>query len=341
MIDGLKPYAIYKNSGLRWIGEIPSHWDLQRAKWLFRRMDRPVRDSDEVVTCFRDGTVTLRKNRRLRGFTESLKEIGYQGIRRGDLVIHAMDAFAGAVGVSDSDGKGTPVYSVCEPASNANANYYAHLIGEMARSQWILALATGIRERSTDFRFERFASQMVPLPPLAEQNAIVRFLGNADRQIKRYIRAKKMLIGLLNEQRQKAVKRAITRGVDPAVSLKSSGVEWIGDIPQHWQVKRLKWAVRLQRGYDLPSERRLPGPYPVVSSGGDRFSFRFSRSWPWSRHGTIRLDRRRVLCGTRFLAAQYGSVCYRLPGESPTMVLLSAPNDLQGRPFRKIGSSRS
>jgi len=78
-------------------------------------MNRPVRPEDEVVTCFRDGVVTLRKNRRVRGFTEAIYELGYQGIRRGDLVIHAMDAFAGAVGVSDSDGKGTPVYAVCQP----------------------------------------------------------------------------------------------------------------------------------------------------------------------------------------------------------------------------------
>lgn len=112
MIPGLKPYAEMKNSGIAWLGHVPEHWGLRGGKWLFRKVDRPVRDIDDVVTCFRDGTVTLRKNRRVSGFTESLKEIGYQGIRRGDLVIHAMDAFAGAIGVADSDGKGTPVYSV-------------------------------------------------------------------------------------------------------------------------------------------------------------------------------------------------------------------------------------
>ena len=102
MIEGLKPYPSMKDSGVPWLGEVPVHWKPERAKWLFRKMNRPVKDSDDVVTCFRDGIATLRKNRRVRGFTESLKEIGYQGVRRGDLVIHAMDAFAGAVGVSDS-----------------------------------------------------------------------------------------------------------------------------------------------------------------------------------------------------------------------------------------------
>src|SRR5712692_6889 len=121
MIADLKPYPAMKDSNVPWVGVVPAHWELERAKWLFRKMDRPVREQDEVVTCFRDGVVTLRKNRRVRGFTESLKEIGYQGIRRGDLVIHAMDGFAGAIGVADSDGKGTPVYSVCEPCPRADA----------------------------------------------------------------------------------------------------------------------------------------------------------------------------------------------------------------------------
>src|SRR3954469_10049652 len=153
MIEGLQPYSEYKESGIPWARSLPSEWRTERAKWLFTKMDRSVREEDEVVTCFRDGMVTLRKNRRLSGFTEATFYSGYQGIRKGDLVIHGMDAFAGAIGVSDSDGKGTPVYNVCEPASTANAHYYAYTLREMARSQWIQALAKGIRERSTDFRF--------------------------------------------------------------------------------------------------------------------------------------------------------------------------------------------
>ena len=231
-----KPYPDYKDSGVPWLGEVPKHWKTERAKWLFRKMEQPVRENDEVVTCFRDGVVTLRKNRRVRGFTESLQEIGYQGVRRGDLVIHAMDAFAGAIGVSDSDGKGTPVYSVCSPRQSANAYYYAFCVREMARSEWILALAKGIRERSTDFRFKDFASQWVPLPPLPEQAAIVRFIDHADRRIRRYLRAKQQLITLLEEQKQAIIHRAVTIALprlscynDPA-SEALGQVEWLGDV---------------------------------------------------------------------------------------------------------------
>ena len=161
---GSSLFQLYKESAIPWVPVIPDHWETKRAKSLFKKMERPVSDSDEVVTCFRDGTVTLRRNRRESGFTESLKEIGYQGIRPGDLVIHAMDAFAGAIGVSDSAGKGTPVYSICTPIREANPYFYARVLREMSRNNWIECLAKGIRERSSDFRFTEFSAQVLPMP---------------------------------------------------------------------------------------------------------------------------------------------------------------------------------
>jgi type I restriction enzyme, S subunit len=251
MIADLKPYSGYKESGLPWVGLVPAHWSRERAKWLFTRMARPVGDEDGVVTCFRDGMVTLRKNRRLRGFTEAIYEFGYQGIRKGDLVIHAMDAFAGAVGVSDSDGKATPVYAVCQPKTGINSHYYAFVVREMARSQWILALSRGIRERSTDFRYETFGGQRVPLPPPGEQAAIVRFLDWANGRLERAIRAKRKVIALLNEQKQGIIHRAVTRGLDDCVPINPSGIPWLGDMPRHWELVPLKSVCTIQSGVTL------------------------------------------------------------------------------------------
>ena len=265
-MPSLVPYPSCKLSGIPWLGDVPEHWDVRRGGWLFRKMDRPVRDADEVVTCFRDGTVTLRKNRRTEGFTESLKEIGYQGVRRGDLVIHQMDAFAGAVGVSDSDGKGTPVYSVCHPSQHADSFYYAHIVREMARNQWILALAKGIRERSTDFRYSEFARQQLPLPPLPEQRAIVRYLDHADRRIRRYVDAKRKLIALLEEEKQAIVNHAVTRGLDPNVPLKPSGVDWLGDVPEHWEVGPAKRAF-LSMDYGISESASDSGTIRILTMG--------------------------------------------------------------------------
>ena len=226
-------------------------------------------EADEVVTCFRDGVVTLRKNRRESGYTESLKEIGYQGIRAGDLVIHSMDAFAGAIGIADSDGKGSPVYSVCKPRPQVNAYFCAYILREMARNGWIQALAKGIRERSSDFRYSDFATQLVPLPPLPEQAAIVRFLDHADRRIRRYIRAKKKLIELLEEQKQVTIHQAVTGQIDvrtgqPYPSYKDSDTEWLGEVPEHWEVRRLKQVAKIQSGFAFSSELFGQDGIPVI-----------------------------------------------------------------------------
>lgn len=183
----MKRYESYKDSGVGWIGEIPSHWAKCRAKFMFTKEKREVRDCDEVITCFRDGQVTLRKNRRITGFTESLNEIGYQGIRKGDLVIHQMDAFAGSIGVSDSDGKGTSVYHCCTPKGKYNTMYYAHLLRIMAQSGYIQSLYRGIRERSSDFKFPVFGNQVLIIPPFFEQQAIVNYLKDKTLKIEQYV----------------------------------------------------------------------------------------------------------------------------------------------------------
>ena len=195
----MKRYEAYKSCNIPWIKQIPEHWGAQRGKNLYRKEQRAVRDTDEVVTCFRDGRVTLRKNRRTTGFTEALNEIGYQGIRKGDLVIHVMDAFAGAIGVSDSDGKGTPVYNVCTPKGDSNNYYYAYALREMARAGFIQSLYRGIRERSSDFRFDVFARQYLPVPPRDEQDQIVRYLDWQVSKINRLIAAKRKEIELTRE----------------------------------------------------------------------------------------------------------------------------------------------
>lgn len=274
MTGELKPYPAYKDSSVEWLGDVPEHWEIRRAKWLFRKEERPIRSEDEVITCFRDGVVTLRSNRRTRGFTESIKEIGYQGIRRGDLVVHAMDAFAGAIGVSDSDGKGSPVYAVCSSGSNADNHYYAHAIREMARSKWILALSKGIRERSTDFRYSTLAAERVPLPPSSEQTAIVRYLDYMDRRIRRYIRAKQKLIKLLEEQKQALIHQAVTGQIDvrtgePYPEYKDSGVEWLGKVPKHWGVMSVGTITTLVQtgpfGSQLHSYEYIVGGIPMIN----------------------------------------------------------------------------
>lgn len=239
----MRKYSEYKDSGVKWIGDVPKHWEVLRAKNMFVRMSREVRNEDDVITCFRDGEVTLRKNRRIEGFTESFKEIGYQGIRKGDLVIHQMDAFAGSIGVSDSDGKGTPVYICLQPKGNYSNNYYAYLLREMARAGFIKSLYRGIRERSSDFRYETFAKLFLPIPPLTEQRAIVSYLDGKVGQIDTFVAKQTQQIELLKELKQAVIANAVTKGIDNKAKLKQTGISWIGHVPQHWEQCRLKNVV--------------------------------------------------------------------------------------------------
>jgi type I restriction enzyme, S subunit len=246
----VQKYPVYKDSGLKWLGKIPQHWSISKGKWLFIKEERPVSANDEIVTCFRDGEVTLRSNRKTEGFTNALKEHGYQGIRKGDLVIHNMDAFAGAIGISDSHGKSTPVYSVCTPRGNKTAYpfFYAYLLRALAKNGFIESLAKGIRERSTDFRFNDFGELLVSVPPYEEQKAIAAFLDRKTVQMDKAIAQKERLIELLKERQQMLIHKAVTRGLVPNVEMKDSGVEWIGEIPEHWKTLKAKYLfVRKQR----------------------------------------------------------------------------------------------
>lgn len=233
-------YEKYKSSSIKWLKPIPSHWEEIRGKNLYCKESRAPREKDDIVTCFRDGQVTLRKNRRTEGFTESLKEIGYQGVRKGDLVIHVMDAFAGSIGVSDSDGKSTPVYSVCTAKRDINNYYYGYLLREMARTGYIQSLYRGIRERSSDFRFDVFAAQTYPVPPREEQDQIVRYLDWQVSKINKLIHGYQRQIKLLQEKAQKLTCSAVLHGIDETVVMKSSGIQNIESIPEHWRVLQNK-----------------------------------------------------------------------------------------------------
>ncbi|WP_434701500.1 restriction endonuclease subunit S [Pseudomonas sp. D1-36] len=242
---------------VNYLPSLPTHWNVEKGKWLFKKENRPVQQKDEVVTCFRDGEVTLRRNRRTEGFTNALLEHGYQGIRKNDLVIHAMDAFAGAIGVSDSDGKSSPVYAACTPINPKRVNpyFYAYFMRDLALSGYLTSLAKGIRERSTDFRFKDFSELLLPVPPFEEQSLIASFLDKKLTQIDRAIRVKERQIDRLKERKQILIQQVVTRGLDSHAPMQDSGLEWIGEIPAHWSMmaNRALFRERVEPGReDLP-----------------------------------------------------------------------------------------
>ncbi|WP_083843539.1 restriction endonuclease subunit S [Desulfobacter postgatei] len=208
---GLNPDVPLKESGIPWLGRLPMHWEIERSRWLFTQSDLPVRKDDEMVTCFRDGMVTLRSNRREAGFTNAILGLGYQGVRKGQLVIHSMDAFAGAIGVSDSDGKCTPEYVICDPVTDkTDSDYYAVLLREMALQHFIQAQCSAVRERAPRIRFTQFKDFELPVPHIEEQKLIVAHIKQASQSIKQLQKVTEKAISLLKERCTALISAAVT-----------------------------------------------------------------------------------------------------------------------------------
>lgn len=205
---GINPNADTRDSDVQWIGKMPSHWETIRGKYLLQYLQKPVKEDDGVITCFRDGEVTLRTNRREDGFTMSDKEIGYQGIDVGDLIVHGMDGFAGSIGISDSRGKASPVLNVLD--SKQNKRYLMYYLRSMAYSDVFLAMATGIRVRSCDLRWNKLAELLYPVPPLDEQEAIVKHIDDTLQKADEIIEDKKKHLETLNEYKKSVIYEYVT-----------------------------------------------------------------------------------------------------------------------------------
>lgn len=205
---GLNPNAEMKDSGVQWIGKMPSHWSCERGKYILKYIQKPVRQEDGVITCFRDGEVTLRSNRREDGFTMADKEIGYQGIDVGDLVVHGMDGFAGAIGISDSRGKASPVLNVLD--TDMDKKYVMYYLRSMAYGDVFLALATGIRVRSCDLRWNKLAELCYPVPPLKEQKEISAYVDDKISKADAVIDAKREQLVTLDEYKKSVIYEYVT-----------------------------------------------------------------------------------------------------------------------------------
>lgn len=209
---GLNSDVPMRDSGVEWIGEVPAHWDGKRAKFLFTQSRLPVLKDDDVVTAFRDGQVTLRKNRRTEGFTVAILEQGYQGIRKGQLVLNSMDAFAGAIGVSDSDGKCSPEYVICDPIDRNEVDpmYYALLLREMALSGYIEVICSAVRQRAMRIRFNNLSPLLLPVPPLEEQLEIVKRVAEMKDEIEAVIGSITREVDAIKDYREILISEIVT-----------------------------------------------------------------------------------------------------------------------------------
>ncbi len=253
MIADVKPYPTYKDSGVPWLGQVPEHWEVCRLKYLLR--ERDVRSSTGTEQLLRVSQFTgVTERRRANGGeepeTRAESLVGYKLVESENLVVNIMLAWNGSMGVSRFSGIASPAYCVYRFSASAQPWYFHHLLRSTAYKARIKAVSTGVVESRLRLYSDDLYRIEGLLPSVPEQAAIVRFLDYVDRRIRRYIRAKQKLITLLEEQKQAIIHRAVTGQIDvrtgkPYPAYKPSGVEWLGDVPEHWEVLplRRRWSV--------------------------------------------------------------------------------------------------
>jgi len=254
MIADLKAYFPMKNSGVEWLGEVPEHWEVRRNGRLFAQRNETGFAELPVLE------VSLRTGVRIRDLENSgRKKVmsdrdKYKRALAGDIAYNMMRMWQGAVGVAPVDGLISPAYVVARPLPGTEARYFEKLFRTSAYMQEVDNYSRGIVKDRNRLYWEDFKAMPACYPPPEEQAAIVRYLDHVDRRVRRLVRAKRKLIALLTEQKQAIIHRAVTRGLDPDVLLKDSGVEWLGAVPEHWAVVRNKNVCRLGTGH-TPSRK--------------------------------------------------------------------------------------
>ena len=278
MVATLKPYPAYKPSGVAWLGDVPAHWEVRRLKWVAslnpRKLEAKAMLSPDTPVAFlpmecvgTDGDIAE------ESLPASAVWNGFTYFRRHDVLVAKITPCF-------ENGKGACLDSLSTEIGFGSTEFHVLRAKSRILPQVLYHMTTLIefRRLGTNAMTGAAGQQRVPqefisnypiaLPPLPEQHRIATFLDHKTAEIDEAISKKQRLIDLLKEQKAILINQAVTKGLNPNVPMRDSGVEWIGEVPAHWEVKRVKWVTRLQRGYDLPAEQRIPGPFPVVSSGG-------------------------------------------------------------------------
>lgn len=232
----MKAYTEYRKPDTLWIEQIPSHWHEVRLKRVTTKLSREATETAEVLICSNKGEVFHRGDKRIGLIAAN--EDSYQGVAAGDLLIHGMDTWHGAIAISNYYGKCTTVVHVCD--STQNKQYYAYFLRMYAFRKLYKAITNGVRQNTSDLRsWSKAGNISVALPPRAEQDQIVRFLDWKLSETNSFIRQKRREIVRLTEIANTQIRNTVFGGLQSDVATKDSGISWAGEIPNHWDVRVL------------------------------------------------------------------------------------------------------
>lgn len=236
-----KTYDSYKDTGTEWLGRIPVDWKLENIRAVTDLKSIKNQPDLEVLSVYREYGVILKDSRDDNHNVTSLDTSNYKVVEPGDLVVNKMKAWQGSMGVSQHKGIVSPAYITCKTDKEKVRPRFLHYL---LRSQPFIgvynALSYGVRVGQWDMHYEDFKKIALAYPSLDEQDRIVAFLDHKTTEIEAAIEKKQRLIELLKEQKSILINQAVTKGLNPKVPMKDSGIKLVGQIPAHWEVKRLK-----------------------------------------------------------------------------------------------------
>ncbi|APF19710.1 restriction modification system DNA specificity domain-containing protein [Caldithrix abyssi DSM 13497] len=279
MIKKLKPYPQYKDSGVPWLGKVPAHWEVFPNRALFVEINDQNNLNEQLLSVtINSGVIQQRELLNVSSKKDSsrIDKSNYKLVMPGDIVYNKMRAWQGAIGLSQYRGIVSPAYVVQKPKYQESGRFFHYLFRTPLFIKEAERWSYGITSDMWSLRPEHFKLIYSPLPPLPEQQAIVRFLDWAERRIRKAIRLRQRRIKLLQEYKQALIHQAVTGQIDvrtgqPYQEYKDSGVEWLGKVPKHWEVVRLKYVARLKSGESITSENiEETGKFPVYGGNGLR-----------------------------------------------------------------------
>lgn len=270
MIEGLKPYSEYKQSEQEWLGKVPAHWDLLPGHAAYGKRKIPNTGlKEKTVLSLSYGRIKVKATDKQHGLVPMSYET-YQIVDEGNIIIRGTDLqndkTSLRIGLARNRGIISSAYLCLETRGKVSPEYGYQMLSVFDLTKAIYRYGSGLRQNLDHGEIKRLP---IFLPPRDEQAAIVRFLDHANRKIDSFIRAKRKLIALLNEQKQAVIHRAVTRGLDPNAKLKPSGIPWLGDIPAHWEVWRIGRFAKVGNG-STPARSNMEfwsgGHYPWLNS---------------------------------------------------------------------------
>jgi len=350
MMEGLKPYPAYKESAVSWLGRVPEHWRVIPARAIYRpKLEKNVGMLEKVVLSLSYGRIVVKPKEKLRGLVPESFET-YQIVNPGDVIVRSTDLQndknSQRVGLSRNRGIITSAYICLAPTGCTTSEYGYFLLNVYDLSKIIYGYGSGLRQ---NLSFADIRQMPVPVPPLDEQRSIVRFLDDADRRIRRYIRAKRRLIALLNEQKQVVIHRAVTRGLDPSVHFKPSAIEALGEIPGQWEIvltqRIFKEVIRPHGGLPETQLSLSQRDGLIATSAMQERSLQTSTfdNWKITIPGDLVLNRFKAHLGVFFASHMRGIVSFHYGVFSPRRPLVAKYFELLYHtvPFKAIFAGRS